>query len=187
MVTDSLPAVGLGVEEPHPAAMHRPPRSQNERLMNLTLALRAYLFLGLIEAAVAMAAFFFVLNDGGWIYGDPLAPTDPLYMRATTACLSAIVLMQIVNVFLCRSSVQSVFSQPFFCNRTILCGVALELGLLILINYAPWGNQLLQTLPVPVDLWLFLMPCAIAMLTLEELRKWLARRSLQPPSLRPAP
>ena len=33
-----------------------------------------------------------------------------LYLRATTACLSAIIVMQIVNVFLCRSSVRSVRS-----------------------------------------------------------------------------
>ena len=37
-----------------------------------------------------------------------LAPQDPLYLQATTACLSAIIVMQIVNVFLCRSASRSV-------------------------------------------------------------------------------
>jgi hypothetical protein len=49
--------------------MQRPPRPQRERLLNWPLALRAYLFLGLIEAVAAMAAFFFVLHGGGWKYG----------------------------------------------------------------------------------------------------------------------
>jgi len=61
--------------------MQRPPRSQGERLLNSPLALRAYLFLGPIEAAAAMAAFLFVLNQGGWKYGQYLAPQDPLYCR----------------------------------------------------------------------------------------------------------
>jgi magnesium-transporting ATPase (P-type) len=77
MGTDSLTALGLGVEEAHPEAMRQPPRSQNEWLMNLSLALRAYLFLGVIEAAAAMASFFFVLKGGGWSYGQTLAQTDP--------------------------------------------------------------------------------------------------------------
>ena len=69
MGTDSLTALGLGVERPDPQGMRLPPHSQDERLLNLPLALRAYLFLGVIEAAAAMAAFFFVLVDGGWTYG----------------------------------------------------------------------------------------------------------------------
>ncbi len=51
MGTDSLTALGLGVEKPDPRVMQRPPRSQHERLLDWPLALRAYLFLGLIEAA----------------------------------------------------------------------------------------------------------------------------------------
>jgi magnesium-transporting ATPase (P-type) len=65
MGTDSLTALGLGVEEPHPQAMLLPPRWQHERLLNFPLALRAYIFLGVIEAAAAMAAFFFLLCADG--------------------------------------------------------------------------------------------------------------------------
>ena len=46
MGTDSLTAVGLGVEQPDPQGMRLPPRLQDERLLNLLLALRDYLFLG---------------------------------------------------------------------------------------------------------------------------------------------
>ena len=70
MGSDTLTALGLGVERPDPQIMRRPPRPQGERLMNWPLAFRAYLFLGLIEAAAAMAAFFFVLNGAGWKYGQ---------------------------------------------------------------------------------------------------------------------
>lgn len=179
MGTDSLTALGLGVEEAHPEAMRQPPRSQNERLMNLPLALRAYLFLGVIEAAAAMASFFFVLKGGGWSYGQTLAQTDPLYRSATTACLSAIVVMQVVNVFLCRSSVRSVFTRGIFDNRLILWGVGLEIGLLMAFDYILWGNLLLGTAPVPGTLWLFILPFATGMLVLEEMRKWIVRGSLR--------
>jgi calcium-translocating P-type ATPase len=175
MGTDSLTALGLGVERPAPRVMQRPPRPRGEGLMNWPLARRAYLFLGPIEAAAAMAAFFFVLHAGGWKYGQALAPQDPLYLQATTACLSAIIVLQIVNVFLCRSASRSVFSTGLRGNRLILWGVALEIALVLLINYTPWGNLLLGTSPIVGAVWLFILPFPAVMLVLEELRKWLAR------------
>jgi sodium/potassium-transporting ATPase subunit alpha len=178
MGTDSLTALGLGVERPDPAIMRLPPRRQNERLLNLALALRAYLFLGMIEAAAAMAAYFFVLLGAGWHFGQSLAPTDQLYLSATTACLSTIIVMQIVNVFLCRSSVRSVFSTGLANNRLIVWGVGLELALLLLINYTTLGNAILDTAPVPAGLWVFVIPMAAGMFVLEEARKWLVRRYL---------
>lgn len=175
MGSDSLTALGLGTEKPVPRVMQRPPRSQGERLLNSSLALRAYLFLGPIEAAAAMAAFFFVLNRAGWKYGQYLAPQDPLYLQATTACLSAIIVMQIVNVFLCRSVTRSVFSTGVFGNWLIVAGVILEIAVLVLFNYSPWVNDLLGTAPLAGSVWLFIVPFAAGMLILEELRKWLAR------------
>ena len=179
MGTDSLTALGLGVERPGPDVMRVPPRSPRRRLMDLPLALRSYLFLGVMEAIAAMAAFFFVLVAGGWSYGESLPTNSPLYQSATAACLTAIIVTQIVNVFICRSAVRSVFAMPLFDNPVILAGVALEIILVVLIDYTPWGNMLLSTRPVPAALWLFLFPFAFGMLLAEEVRKWLVRRILQ--------
>ncbi len=176
MGTDSLTALGLGTERAGPGVMRRPPRSHDERLMNWPLALRAYLFLGLIEAAAAMAAFFFILHGAGWRYGQPAG--GPVYLQATTACLTAIVAMQVVNVFLCRSRVRSALSAGLGGNRLILWGVLLEVLLILLIDYVPAANRLFGTAPLGGDVWLFLVPFALALLALEELRKWFARRIL---------
>jgi len=178
MGSDTFSALGLGVERPDPQIMQRPPRPQGERLMNWRLALRAYLFLGLIEATAAMAAFFFVLNGAGWKYGQNLAAQDPVYLQATTACLSTIILMQIVNVFLCRSSTRSIFSTGLLGNALIIFGVASELTILLLINYTPWGNALLGTAPIGEAVLGFFIPFGVGMLVLEELRKWFARKKL---------
>lgn len=176
MGTDSLTGLGLGVEKPDPQGMRQPPRPQSEPLLTLPVGLRAYLFLGPIEAAACMAAFFLVLVNGGWSYGERLAWSDPLYLRATTACLSALIVMQIVNVFLCRSAVRSAFAIPLFGNPLIMWGIALEIALLLAANYLPLANMLLATLPVPTEVWLLLIPFALGMLALEELRKALVRR-----------
>jgi sodium/potassium-transporting ATPase subunit alpha len=48
----------------------------------------------------------------------------------------------------------------------------------LIINYTSWGNMILDTAPVPPELWLFVIPLAVAMLVLEEARKWVVRKSL---------
>jgi calcium-translocating P-type ATPase len=176
MGTDSLTALGLGVEKAGPGVMQRPPRPPGERLFNHAVALRAYLFLGLIESAAALSAFFVVLHAGGWTYGAPLATGSALYMRATTACLIAIVVMQCVNVFLCRSAERPLGETGVRGNPLILCGVALAVGLALAIACIPALNAFFGTAPVGVDAWLIALPFAAAMIALEALRRRLARR-----------
>ena len=118
-----------------------------------------------------MAAFFFVLNVGGWHTGQALASNYPLYRAATTACLSAIIVMQIVNVFICRSETRSAFSFGLSSNKLILLGLTIEIALVITIGYTSWGNAIFGTAPIPLTAWLFVVPFALAMLVLEELRK----------------
>jgi sodium/potassium-transporting ATPase subunit alpha len=176
MGTDSLTGLGLGVEPPDPADMRRPPRPQHEPLLTWPVAARAYLLPGPIEAAAGMAAFVVVLMQGGWSWGDDLAWHDRLYRRATTGCLSAIIVLQTVNVFLCRSASRSAFAPPAWRNLLILVGAA-EILLLLAANYLPPANAVLRTLRVLGDVTLLLAPFALAMSGLDELAKILARRS----------
>ena len=174
--TDMLPALALGAEKSDPDTMQRPPRPRSERLMNWGVLLRAYLYLGPLEAIAAMAAFFFVLHSGAWQYGKVLGSHASLYLQATTACLSAIIAMQVVNVFLCRHPSVSAFSRGHRRNPLIWYGIGFELLLLVLIDYTPWGNALFGAAPLDANVWLFIISFAPGMLLLEELRKAVVRR-----------
>ena len=175
--TDMLPALALGAEKPDPGVMRRPPRARNERLLSWQLVVRAYLFLGVLEAAAAMAVFFFVLDAAGWLVGETLARSDPLYLQATTACLTTIVVMQVMNVFLCRHPLKSALSFGLLSNPLILLGIAAELLMLLFIVYTPTGNWLFGTAPVGAEVWLLALACAALMGGLEEMRKAWLRRS----------
>jgi sodium/potassium-transporting ATPase subunit alpha len=179
--TDMLPALALGAEKPDPGIMRRPPRPRSERLLSWGMLLRAYLFLGPLEAIAGMAAFFFVLHGGGWQYGNVPGIHANLYLQATTACLSAIIAMQVVNVFLCRHPSMSAFGRGHRRNLLIWYGIGFELLLLLLIDYTPWGNALFGTAPLGIEVWLFIVPFGIGMLLLEELRKAVVRSAGSPP------
>jgi sodium/potassium-transporting ATPase subunit alpha len=169
--TDMLPALALGAESPIPGVMKQPPRRLNERLLDISLIIRSYLFLGPIEAVACMFGFFWVLYNGGWTLGTMLPPSDMLYLQATTACLTAIIIAQTGNVFACRSSRESIFSIGFFSNRLIFVGIAAEVLLLLFIVYQPFANKIFGTAPIDLNVWLILIPFSIGLLVAEELRK----------------
>jgi calcium-translocating P-type ATPase len=178
--TDMIPALGLGAEPPDGAVMRQPPRQRTDRLLTAGLLIRAYLLLGSCQAVASMAAFFFVLFGEGWRWGQMLSADSVTYRQATTACLTAIVLMQIVNVHLCRSHRTSTFSLPLFSNPLISAGIVVEIALILLIDYAPAGQALFGTTSIGWHAWLIVLPFAVGMLLLEEGRKAFMRRVAEP-------
>ncbi len=174
--TDMLPALALGAERPTAEVMKMPPRSPHERLLDWRLLSRSYLFLGPIEAGAGLFGFFYVLKAGGWEWGEMLPSNNMLYMQATTACLTAIIITQIANVFACRSFRESIFTIGFFSNKLIFIGIAFEIALQIFIVYHPWGNLIFSTSPIGPEIWLVLTPFAITLFVTEELRKSIVRR-----------
>jgi sodium/potassium-transporting ATPase subunit alpha len=177
--TDMVPALALGAEKPDAGIMAIPPRPRTERLMNLSLLLRAYVFLGLIEAGIAMGSFFLFLLTEGWTWGMPLDWSDPLYKQATAATFAAIVIGQVANVFACRSNRLSLSRLGWFTNPLIFWGIATELIVMALIIYTPIGNDIFGTGPLPA--WIFgpLMCGALVLWLAEETRKFIAGRLRQ--------
>jgi sodium/potassium-transporting ATPase subunit alpha len=173
--TDMLPALALGAEKPTEDLMKQPPRDPKERLLNWKLLSRAYLFLGPIEAIAGLFGFFYILNSGGW-QGEMLPTHNSLYMQATTACLTAIIVTQIANVFACRSFRESVFKIGIFSNPFIFVGIIFEVILQLFIVYHPIGNMIFSTYPIPFSVWLLFIPFAILLFSAEELRKLIVRR-----------
>jgi magnesium-transporting ATPase (P-type) len=173
--TDLLPALGLGAERPEPGVMNQPPRSLNKRLLNLPLLLRAYGFLGIIEAIACMAGYFFVYYSSGWRPGMELVSSGVIYLKATTMCLVGIIATQIGNVFACRTERESVFRIGFLSNRLVLLGILVEIGLICMIVYFPPLQKIFNTSSLTVIDWVFLFAFTPFILVAEELRKYLLR------------
>ncbi len=174
--TDMLPALALGAEPSDKKLMHQPPRPTKERLLSAGLIIRAYLWLGMLEAAASLSAFFYVLHQAGWEYGTMLSKIDPLYQQATTACLAAIVMAQVVNLFVCRHPQTPAFLLRLKDNSLLSLGIGVEVVLILLVVYTPWGNALFGTYPLELSVWGLMIVLAIGIGLLEEGRKWIVRR-----------
>lgn len=167
--TDMVPALGLGVEPPEEGVMDRPPRRLSDRLLNRQLLIKAFVWYGLIEAALAMGAFFlnYWVNQGNL---NHLASSGPLYREATTMTLGAIIFTQIGMAMNSRKGRGSIFQVKPFANRIISLGIVLEIVLFIILSYVPFFHTLFNTAPIGLDDWLYLLACPFVIMALEEIR-----------------
>ncbi|WP_405182790.1 cation-transporting P-type ATPase [Nocardia sp. NBC_01377] len=177
--TETLPALALGREAAEPGLMQRPPRERGESVIRTPMLLRAWLFVGLIAAVLAMAGFFFVLLRGGWHPGDPTGPGTSLhhtYQQATTMTFFGLVAGQIGTAFAARTERASLRSIGVLSNPLLLWGIAFELALAAAIIYVPVLQRLLGTAALTPSMLAFTLPFPFIVWGADELRRWVLRR-----------
>lgn len=118
LVTDSLPAIAIGLEPHNENIMKEKPRNINVPILNKSFAIEVIIE-GLLIAVVTMIAFHIGLNTGGAAVGSTMA--------FATLCLS-----RLLHGFNCRSK-ESVFKIGLFKNKTIWIAVIIGYLLLILV------------------------------------------------------
>ena len=177
--TETLPALALGREPPEPGLMQQPPRKRSESVIQPPMLLRAWLFLGPICAALAMAGFFYVMLDAGWHPGDPTGDGTPLhhaYQQATTMTFLGMIAGQIGTAFAARTDRASLRSVGAFSNRLLLWGIAFELVVAAILIYTPVFQSLLATAALDPGMLLFVAPFPFIVWGADELRRWALRR-----------
>ncbi|GAA1999099.1 cation-transporting P-type ATPase [Catenulispora subtropica] len=177
--TETLPALALGREPAEPGTMRRPPRPRSQGVIQPGMLIRAWLFLGVICAALEMAGFFYVLYGAGWHPGDPTGPGQPLhhaYRQATTMTFFGMIAGQIGTAFAARTERASLRSVGFWSNPLLLWGIVFELALAALLIYAPPFQDLLDTAALTPAMLAFAAPFPFIVWGADELRRLLIRR-----------
>lgn len=174
--TDMLPALALGTEAPEPGIMGRPPRPRKERLLNWRVLLRAYVFLGPIQAAASMFGYFYMYWISGWRLGLPMAASGLLYIKATTMTHAGVVTTQIGNAFAQRTNRESVFKIGLFSNRFLLWGIAAEIVMIFILVYVQPFQSIFHHGPLGARDWVLLFSFVPLLLIADEIRKFIVRR-----------
>ncbi|MFW8664520.1 HAD-IC family P-type ATPase, partial [Candidatus Phytoplasma citri] len=136
LITDLLPAIALGAEEPEENLLSQKPRTSKDHLLDAKLLKRSYGFLGIVEGILAL---IFFLNYGGWSVMHKNIPFKMIaqqseFIFASTMAFGAVIFSQIGNVFACRSD-KFYFWQTFTKkNNLLFVGILCELILFILIS-----------------------------------------------------
>jgi magnesium-transporting ATPase (P-type) len=145
--TDTLSAVALGAEPPPPHTLEQPPISG--RLLNRTVARRAFGLMGPVVAALTMCAFVASLVGSGWRLGD--TPADEALLAASGSAFLTVVLAQTANAFACRSNRLTPWELGWTSNRLLVPAASIELAFSVLVLTVPWFADALEH-AIP-DLW----------------------------------
>jgi Ca2+-transporting ATPase len=168
--TDLFPALALGSEKPEPDVMLRPPRRKSQSLVDGRLLRRAFLWLGLLEAVLCFAAFYFINN---WI-DIPFflslhtmifsnLPHSDQHNLAITVYYAGVVMAQVGNAFACRTERNRGRFLGWLSNPTLLRGIVIELAIL-------FGH-----IAMPPIFWIGLIFFPVIIYSLDWIRKWLVR------------
>ncbi|WP_343210535.1 calcium-translocating P-type ATPase, PMCA-type [Anaerolentibacter hominis] len=123
LVTDSLPAVALGMEAVESDVMDYPPKSRNEGIFANGFGIRTALQ-GLMFGALSLFAFRYAWNTTGSVEGG------------RTLAFMVLSLSQIVQAFNMRSN-HSLFKTGFFGNRKLNMAALLSFVLVLLVLFTP--------------------------------------------------
>jgi magnesium-transporting ATPase (P-type) len=166
LVTDSGPAIAMGVDPPVEDVMGRKPRRITDRVID------ARMWAGVMAVGVVMAAATLLTIDlylpGGLIAGD--RGVD----NARTAGFTVLVLAQLFNCFNARSEGTSAF-RGIFANHWLWGAIALATALQVAVVHIPFLNTAFGTVPLGPQQWVVCAAMASSVLWASELRKLLAR------------
>ncbi len=113
LVTDSLPAIALGLEPPERSVMKKPPRKEDDSFFSGGLMWRIVIR-GLLIGICTLASFTVLLRSSGSLE------------TARTGALVTLVLSQLVHVFECKSEEKNLFTVPYLSNPFLLFAVAVS-------------------------------------------------------------
>jgi magnesium-transporting ATPase (P-type) len=166
LLTDTGPALAMGVDPETEDVMGRPPRSMTERVIDARMW-AGVMLVGLVMAAVTLLTIDLYL-PGGLIDG-----TQSLD-NARTAGFTVLVLAQLFNCFNARSETTSAFHR-IFANRWLWAAIGASLVLQLAVVHAPFLSPAFGTSPLTPQQWLVCLAMASAVLWVSELRKLVAR------------
>jgi magnesium-transporting ATPase (P-type) len=166
LLTDTAPALAMGVDPPPDDVMGRPPRRLTDRVIDREMQLGIG-FVGLVMAIVTLLALDLRL-PGGLVHsgGD--------IVEARTMAFTTLVLAQLFNCFNARSDRTSAFHH-LFSNPLLWAAIGLSLVLQVAVVHLGFLNDAFDTMPLTAADWVICAALAGMVLWADELRKLAAR------------
>ena len=160
LVTDSLPAIALGMEPAEENIMERPPRKNTDSLFGDGLGGRILLE-GVMIGVLALLAFGI-----GHVYFDQ----ENGYAVGRTMAFAVLSLSQLVHAFNMRGE-GSLGKLPFCSNKWLLMAFVVGVALQCVVIMMPPLAGIFQVVPLNGEQWLLTAALALAPLPLVELEK----------------
>lgn len=175
--------------------MGRPPRSDDEHLVDAKLLFFAYLNIGMIESISAFLLFFQYISaqgipaSGVWLaydkwtdgyYGKTQAELNDIMFTGQSIFFVSLIITQFGNLLAVRTRKMSFFQQSPISGPTrnlhIFVAITASTIIAVMITQIRWFNDAFNTRPVPAQYVAPAIGFAGLIFAYDEARKWAVRR-----------
>ena len=168
LVTDTLPAIALGVEPAEPGVMKHKPRGRQSNFFDGGV-MGAIIYQGIFQTLLVLAVY-------GWAIMFPEhSQAHMVHEDALTMAFATLGLIQLVHAFNVKSVYQSIFTVGAFRNRTFNWAIPVAFLLLMVTIVVPGFNQLFHVSHLSVGQWTAVIISSLMMLVLTEIVKAIQR------------
>ena len=168
LVTDTLPAIALGVEPAEPDIMTHKPRGRQSNFFDGGV-FGAIMYQGVFQTILVLAVY-------GWGLTFPEHHTQAeIHADALTMAFATLGLIQLLHAFNVKSVYQSVFKVGLFRNKTFNWAIPVAFVLLMATIVVPGFNNLFHVSHLSLTQWLAVIVGSFLIVVLVELVKAIQR------------
>jgi potassium/sodium efflux P-type ATPase len=166
LLTDTGPALAMGVDPAPDDVMRHPPRRPTDRIIDIRMWV-GIVWVGLVMAVVTLVALD--LRLAGGVLGG-----EGDIVAARTMAFTTLVLAQLFNCLNARSDRTSAFHH-LFTNRWLWGAIGLSVLLQVAVVHLPLLNAAFETSPLSIGDWAICIALASVVLWADEAKKLLER------------
>ena len=168
LVTDTLPAIALGVEPAEPGIMTHKPRGRQSNFFDGGV-FGAIMYQGVFQTILVLAVY-------GWGLVFPEHHTQAeIHADALTMAFATLGLIQLLHAFNVKSVYQSVFKVGLFRNKTFNWAIPVAFVLLMATIVVPGFNSLFHVSHLSLTQWLAVIVGSFLIVVFVELVKAVQR------------
>lgn len=169
LVTDTLPAISLGVEPVEPGIMKKKPRGKNSNFFSGGVA-SSIIYQGILEGLLVLGAYQFGLHVGPHVGNANLQHADALTMAFLTLGL-----IQLFHAFNAKFIRKSIFTKRTFANKWFNGAIIIS-ALIMAAVELPFMTKLFDVTELDGQQWLIVIIAGILMVLVVEVVKFFQRR-----------
>ncbi len=169
LITDTFPAIALGVDKSDNGVMNEKPRDAKESFFAGGAGFRVVIG-GVLIGALALVAFYIGLSEEGYHLGQDNIPESAL-THARTMTFLVLAGSQLFYSFAMRHGSKSIFQIGLFSNPYLVAAVIFGFALQIVIINVPLFANAFKVQPLDLQDWLIVIGLSLIPFLLKELSK----------------
>jgi len=174
LVTDSFPALALGVEKGEPDIMQQKPRDTNESIINKGMFI-SILLQSIAVAGGSLLAYYWAMQHYPIEYDVYGKVIEASLIPARTITFATLITAELLRAYSSRSQKYTLFKIGFFTNKSMVYSTLFAFLLLLVVIYVPFMGNIFYTFPLGILDWEIILTFAFIPLVVGEIGKIIFR------------